>query len=259
MSSTTTRAAADPEQLFLASLPLVDRILAIQTRRHALPPAEADDFAAWAKARLIDRDYAILRKFGGRSALATYLTVVLANLFRDWRNSRWGRWRPSAAARRAGPLAIRLEELLYRDGHPLREATEILRSAHAGLDESVLVHLAARLPQRAPAGELSLDARTPAVQGLVSPADSLEDDDATRAVEGALRDAVADLPPEDAVIVRMRFWGDVSVADIARTLQLDQKRLYSRIDGIKARLRAALEARGVDRALASEVLVADDR
>jgi len=50
-----------PEELFLAQLPHIDRVIAILARRHALSKADAEEFGAWAKARLIDRDYAVLR------------------------------------------------------------------------------------------------------------------------------------------------------------------------------------------------------
>jgi RNA polymerase sigma factor for flagellar operon FliA len=46
----------------------------------------------------------------------------------------------------------------------------------------------------------------------------------------------------------------MSVADIARTLRVEQKPLYRRLDGIQAKLRAALESRGVDRTRAIEIL-----
>lgn len=256
MSSPPISTASDLEQLFLAALPTIDRIVAVQARRHGLSAADADDFGAWAKARLVERDYAVLRKFGGRSSLQTYLASVLANLFRDYRNSRWGRWRPSAAAKRLGPTAIRLEELLYRDGRSLREAVEILRTAGETLHESELAQLVARIPQRARAGELNLDAVPGSDANLVFHPDGLvdRDEEALRAVEDALRALVEELPAEDALILRMRFWHGTSVADIARTLGLDQKGLYRRIEAIQARLRTALEARGVNRALASEIL-----
>ena len=242
--------------MFLSSLPQIDRIVAAQARRHALSPADAEEFGAWAKARLIDGDYAVFRKFGGRSSLTTYLTTVLTNLLRDYRNSRWGRWRPSAAARRLGPIAIRLEELLYRQGHPMREAGEVLRSAGVALSYAELARLAAQLPRRSPVGEVSLDAVGDAEVALTAEPGDLPPnaDDTSRVVEDVLRTVVAELPREDALVLKMRFWNDMTVADIARTLRLDQKSLYRRIDGIQARLRVALEARGVDRALAAEVL-----
>ena len=151
-----TAADSDAEQLFLSNLSLIDRIIGVQVRRHALQQADAEEYASWAKARIIDGDYAILRKFAGRSSLATFLTTVLANLFADFRNNQWGRWRPSASALRFGPVAIRLEQLLYRDGHRLREATEILLASSAGCTERDIARLAAKLPTRGANDEVSL-------------------------------------------------------------------------------------------------------
>jgi RNA polymerase sigma factor for flagellar operon FliA len=251
MMSPVVTAASDPESVFLANLALIDRLIAIAARRHALSAPDAEDFGAWARARLIDDDYAVLRKFGGRSSLATYLTTVLVNFFRDYRNSRWGRWRPSAEAKRRGPIGVRLEELLYRDGHPLREAVQILRSLGAPMTESELARLAAVLPQRQPNGEVSLDtAEATAVAVMPSTSVAHELDELLTAL-------VAELPAEDALITRMRFWSDMSVADIARTLRLEQKPLYRRLDAIQARLRVALEARGIDRTRATEMLSDD--
>jgi RNA polymerase sigma factor for flagellar operon FliA len=45
-----------------------------------------------------------------------------------------------------------------------------------------------------------------------------------------------------------------AVAEIARTLRVEQKPLYRRLDGIQSKLRAALESRGVDRMRAIEIL-----
>ncbi|MGH2349310.1 MAG: RNA polymerase sigma factor, partial [bacterium] len=55
-------------------------------------------------------------------------------------------------------------------------------------------------------------------------------------VEGALRSGIAALPLEDQVVVRMRYWDGFSVAEIARSLGLDQKALYRRLEGIQRRL-----------------------
>ena len=77
--------------------------------------------------RFIENDYAAIRKFRGESSLGTYLTVVVAMLVRDYRVQRWGRWRPSAAARRLGDVAVRLETLVRRNGQAVHEAAETLR------------------------------------------------------------------------------------------------------------------------------------
>ena len=92
----------EAEQLFLAHLGVIERIIAAMARRHALVGDDADDFASWTRTRLIENDYAILQKFAGRSSMSTYLTVVVANLFRDYRVQQWGRWRSSVAAKRLG-------------------------------------------------------------------------------------------------------------------------------------------------------------
>jgi RNA polymerase sigma factor for flagellar operon FliA len=236
---------------------MIDRIIALQTRRHALTPADADEYAAWAKARIIDSDYAVLRKFGGRSSLQTYLTAVLVNLFRDYRNISWGRWRPSAAAKRHGPIAIRLEELLYREAHSLREATQILRSSGAEVTDAEIAMLAVLIPARPQVRETSLEDSDSDVAAVAdSSAHTPDADPESEALEITLRSLLNDLSPEDALIVKMRFWSGMSVADIARTLRLQQKPLYRRIEAIKEQMRKALEARGIDRATASEFLSA---
>ena len=255
MSSSAADSKSELERMFLSALAMIERIIVLQTRRHALSPADAEDYAAWAKARIIDSDYAVLRKFGGRSSLQTYLTAVLVNLFRDYRNSCWGRWRPSAAARRFGPIAMRLEELLYREAHPLREAGQILRFAGVQLSDAEIARLAARIPARPVVRELSLNDTEPLVSTLADSSVNYADTDPeVESLEIMLRSLLNDLTPEDALIVKLRFWSGMSVADIARTLQLRQKPLYRRIEAIQERMRTSLEARGIDHAIASEFL-----
>lgn len=242
----------EPQRLFVDNLEDVDRIIGILARRYALPPDERDDFDSWAKLRLVEDDYAKLRKFRGESRFSTYLSTVLQYLFLDYRNNKWGRWRPSAAAERLGPLAIRLEELLYRDERPLREAIEVLRTAGVEESDSDLARLAARLPQRYRTDEVGVEEIDQAAVAA-PPADAVLTGDAERlseAVHGALRTLAA----TDRVITRMRFWDGMTVADIARALHMQQKPLYSRIEGILGALRSELEAAGVDCSRVEDVL-----
>src|SRR5262249_35770592 len=161
-------------------------------------------------------------------------TAVLVNLFRDYRNMCWGRWRPSAAAKRFGPIAIRLEELLYREAHGLREAGQILRSAGADLSDAEIAQLAARTPSRPLLRELSLQASddlgATIADANARPAETAPE---LESLEITLRSLLNDLTPEDALIVKLRFWSGMSVADIARSLQLKQKPLYRRIEAIQ--------------------------
>jgi RNA polymerase sigma factor for flagellar operon FliA len=240
---------ASPEQQFLAHLPAIERCVAGLCARHGLSGAEADDFSGWVKLRLVEHDYAVLRKFSGRSSITTYLAVVIANLLRDHRVSVRGRWRPSAAARRLGHAAERLERLVYRQRLAVREAVAVLRSEGETMTDRELAELFQRIPVRLPlrphevddveltqlAGERGADAELDA-------ADERSERDALRAALARSLDA---LPAEDRLIMRMRFWDDMSVADVARALGLPQKPLYRRIERNLVRLRERLLAEGV--------------
>ena len=85
-------------EVYLANRELIDDAITAVCRRRRLPPDEADDFGSEARLHLIKDDYAVLRAFQERSSLRTYLFAVLSHLFLDWRNARWGKWRPSAEA-----------------------------------------------------------------------------------------------------------------------------------------------------------------
>jgi RNA polymerase sigma factor (sigma-70 family) len=241
----------DPERAFLEHLHTMERVCACIARRHALSASDAEEFTSWVRLKIIDSDYAVYRKFAGRSSISTYLSVVLGHLFLDYRNSLWGRWRPSAQATRLGTTGIRLEELLNRDGYALREAMEVLRSAGVDLSDVEFARMARSLPRREPSDEVPLEALEGSPQEAVrAPMEARDSDDALAVV----RAAIAALADEDQVIVRMRFWDGVSIADIARALHTEQKPLYRRIESIEHKLRNALHASGIDREHARELL-----
>src|SRR4029079_5287918 len=139
--------AVEFEAIYLAHRELIDRAIWSVCRRHGLSGADADDFAGGVRLHLIEDDYAVLRRFEQRSSLQTYLLAVITHCFQDFRNARWGKWRPSAEARRLGPLAVRLETMTVRDGLTLDEAYETLRT-HFNLTESrqAIEVMAARFP-----------------------------------------------------------------------------------------------------------------
>jgi RNA polymerase sigma factor (sigma-70 family) len=239
------------EALFLAHLPVIERILAVLTRRHGLAGDDAEEFGAWAKMRLVENDYAILARFRGESAPATYLTVVLATLHREYRVSELGRWRPSAAAQRAGPIAVRLETLTRRDGMTLGQAGELLRTnGETTLSDRELGVLAMRFPMRAPLRPVQVgDARADAA-GSARADELIESDEAASeaaAARRALDLALVGLPDEDRLVMRLHYMEAMSVADIARGLALPQKPLYRRLERTLQRLRRELERAGVTR------------
>ena len=108
-------ASIPPDQLFLKSLPLIEKLIAFASRRSRFGREDGEDFSSWVKVKLIENDYGVLRQFKGGCNLSTYLSVVVQRLAQDYRNHLWSKWRPSAEAIRLGPLAVRLEQLLVRD------------------------------------------------------------------------------------------------------------------------------------------------
>lgn len=240
------------ERLFLEHREWVDRCVASLCRRYGVAGDEVEDVASWTRVRLIEDDYAALRKFRGESSPRTYLTVVVAALFRDYRAERWGRWRPSAAALRHGRVAVRLETLVHRDGCALAQAGEILRAAgETELSDRQLAELLATLPERVPlrprevgADPLDLVPGAAAADAGVVAAEAGAE--RSRA-EDALKHALTALPAEDRVILQLQFWKGLSVADVSRALNLPQKPLYRRIERLLARLRGELETAGISR------------
>ncbi len=234
--------------LYLTHQDLIEKILHFTTRRHRCSADEAEDFAAWARLRLIENDYAILSEFEGRSGMSSYLAVVVQRLFLDYRISKWGKWRPSAEAKRLGPLAVRLETLIARDGLSQEEAYQTLRNAEPGLRRGVVDDLLARLPARGGRrfeGEGTLEALqsaepAPEEAALLSEAAAIK-----RKAGAALMAAMREMEPQDQLVLRLRFGEGMQIADVARTLHLEARPLYRRVERLVAELRRALAERGV--------------
>jgi len=255
-------AAVDPtahyQAMFISNLDVVERVIRYVCQRHKLAGLEADDFESEVKIRLVDHDYEVLRKFQRRSSLRTYLTIVIQRIYLDYRNHLWGKWRPSAEAQRLGSIAVQLERLIGRDGLGFEQACEHLRT-NDGIraTDADLAALFVRLPVRTRRAMVSDDAlegvpdRTNAADDrLLSP----ERQAMARRILDALTTAVRALGDQDRVILRLRFQDGLAVADIGRALHLDQKPLYRRFDALLHQLRAALEAAGIDRTEACEIV-----
>jgi len=118
------------ESLFVSCLGTIDSIVLALARRRRLSADEAEDLASIVRLRIMDDNYAILRKFQMRSSLRTYLTVVTHRLFLDERIARSGKWRPSQQAIRDGRTATLFERMTTRDGLTFDEACDALAINH---------------------------------------------------------------------------------------------------------------------------------
>jgi RNA polymerase sigma factor for flagellar operon FliA len=252
----------DGQRLFLAHLEVVERAISFVCRRHHLAGVETDEFASHVKLKLVENNYGVLRKFQGRSSVATYLAVVIQRLFQDYRTQAWGKWRPSAEAKRAGPLGVLLEQLLGRDGYSFEEACEIVQTHHHhNVARSELEQLAGRLPIRLrrrfePDASLadmpSNDRRADEVLAAHSHRVT-----AARVTE-RLQALMGQLEPPDQLVLAMRFRDGGTVADISAALRLEQKALYRRFERLLDRLRAGLAAEGFDTAGVLAMLQSQD-
>jgi RNA polymerase sigma factor for flagellar operon FliA len=238
LGSTLTR-----EQLFLSELPMIERVIAWVCARRCLRGAEAEDFASTVKLRLIENDYAILGQFEGRSSLKTYLTAVVNRFYLDYQVQRFGKWRPSAQARRLGPVALRLESLLYRDGLTFEDAIAVLRTdPKVSESREALYEMSLKLPLRGQSAGPRTGGNGSTVPTVVEVA---ERQALARKTSRLLKSALERLPPLDSLMLRLHIEAGLSLADVARSLAVDQKALYRKRDTLLKQLRSDLQADGI--------------
>jgi RNA polymerase sigma factor (sigma-70 family) len=242
------------EALFLAQLKMIESIVAFVCHRRFLRAAEAEDFCQAVKLRLIENNYDVFARFQERSSLRTYLTTVIERIYLDFQIRRWGKWRPSAKARRLGPVALRLEALRYRDRLSFDEACEAIRSDPKPVRSREELHaLWVALPPRA-SRSMALRIASAPPDSRPSELERAEQDVLAERIEGTLRQALSRLPAQDFLVLRLHFEDGFSVADIARALDVGQKALYRQMAKVLKLLRRSLEANEVSRADFKELL-----
>jgi RNA polymerase sigma factor for flagellar operon FliA len=229
---------------------VIERAIRFTARRYRLDFSDQEEFAATVMLRLVENEYAILRAYEERSSFATYISIVVQRMALDYRIHAWGKWHASAEARRLGPMAIELEQLLHRDGRALEEALAVVAAHHEGATPDALQELAERLPARAARHRVvGLDEAGADVASSRSDADEplLASDrrNASERLSAIMSAAIARLPDDDRLILQLRFEGGMTVAQIARSLGLDQKLTYRRIERNMREMKKELERSGV--------------
>jgi len=249
MTAASPTPPSSPEQLFLSSLPFVEKVVSQLAWQKKASEDEREEFASELKLKLLDNNYEIFSKFQGKSNLKTYLMSVASNAFKDFRNRSWGKDRRSAEAKRLGEVAIRLEELRDKEGRSFEEACQILQTNHQ-VEESrrELEEIWERLPEKTPRRRVGEEE----LQDLAAPEERPEQRifkhqlRETRArVGAALQKALESLDPDDRLLIELNVIDGVKIADIARMYQEEQKPLYRRKEKILQELRSALEREGV--------------
>jgi len=243
-------------QVFASELALIERVIQWVCARRCLRGADAEDFASTVKLRLIENDYEILARFEGRSSLKTYVTAVINRLYIDFQNQRFGKWRPSASARRLGPVALRLECLLYRDGLTFEEARAVLQNdVTVTQNADALYALSVELPVRSTRRAAREHDQEPSdASGGFTAVEQAERRALAEKTFVALRRALHRLAARDRIVLRLHVETGLSVADVARALGEEQKALYRRRDALYKQLRSDLETEGIGGADAHELL-----
>jgi RNA polymerase sigma factor (sigma-70 family) len=223
-------------------------VVARVARRRRIPAQDREEILSQLWTHLTRNDYRVLRGYRGASHVHTYIAVVAERLLLDWRTAKWGKWRPSAEAKRLGTRAMLFERLVCRDGHSVEHAHRILiETTGATLGPALAEHLVARGPH--------VRRRFVEVNKVRLMADHTSDpwmslldqhrDRAGQRLGRCLERAVQRLPATDQVLLRMRHEQGLRVSQIAAMLGTDQKKLYRRLSAIHADLGDALTALGV--------------
>lgn len=240
----------DARELLTANLCVIERTVAFACRRYRLEPDDAEEFAAIVNLKLVENDYAILRKYEERSSFATFISVVVQRMALDYRIHTWGKWHVSAEAKRLGPLAERLDQLLHRDHRTLDDAYVALAAHHEGLTRQSLQELAERLPRHPPRHrDVQLDDALPVAitlgEAVEERAMARDRRSASERLSTLMASVIAAMPEDERLILQLRFEGGMAVSQIARVLGLEQKLLYRRLERRMRDIRAELERSGL--------------
>jgi RNA polymerase sigma factor for flagellar operon FliA len=247
------------EARFLEELNTIERAIRFACRRASFYDADAEDFGSYVKLKLIENDYDVIRRFEGRSTFWAFIGVVVQRLVLDYRIHLWGRWHASAEAKRIGDTAIAVESMILRDGRSLDEALAPLQRRWPELSRADVEGILGRLPRRTPRPfmaslddvEYALHTDSSTVEDAAFVADRLR---LSSRLSDAIRHSLRRVPIEERLLLRMRFEAGMTIAEISRSLGVDQKPLYRRIKRGLLRLRTHLEECGFGDADAETVL-----
>jgi RNA polymerase sigma factor (sigma-70 family) len=191
---------------------------------------------------------------GGPARFRTWLMAVAANLCVDWRRREQGRPRTLRCVARLPELEQQVYRCLYLHGMSRTQCRRVLLPRYPELTEQQVADINAHLfGLLTPRQRWRLSMRSPEVAPVVSIAEYEDDGDAWELADpGAgpdeltdetqqrrqLEEALAQLPEDQRLLLRLRYEQDLTLAEVARlTRQPDPFRANRQIH-------AALEALG---------------
>lgn len=252
----------EAEKLFLEELETIERAIRHAARRASMSDDAAEDFASYVNLKLIEKEYAVLRKYERRASFAAFISVVVQRLLLDFRIAQWGKWHASAEAKRMGEPAITIEVMLLRDGRSVEEVLPALRRRWPEMTQAAVQQVVQRLPKRAPrVRTVELREAHDAVQPWNREDRNVmlasEHAVVAKRIESIVRSTVQDLDEQDRLVFRLRFESAMTVAEISRMLRIEQKPLYRRIERALHLLRVRLEDAGITSSHAEAILTSN--
>jgi RNA polymerase sigma factor (sigma-70 family) len=219
-------------------------------RRHEADGEPATECFIYVCGALADDGFSRLRSFrsDGPARFETWLMAVVSNLCVDWRRKAQGRVRPLRSVSRLSELDQQVYRCIYVRGMSRAQCLGVLLPRYPDLTEQQVAEINGRLfALLTPRQRWQLSVRKPALKPTPWSEES-EDDDPTWQLEepGAgpdqlaeageeqrlLQDALAQLQPEQRLLLRLRYEQDLTLADVARlTDQPDPFRANRRIQG----------------------------
>lgn len=248
------RDGREARALLERELPLIRRIIRITCRRRGMNPQDAEEFESHVMLALVEDDYRRLRKYEGRSSLATYLTTVVQRLFFDHIIAKRGKWRPSARARGLGKTAMDLERLVVREGLSFDSAVSVMQDD--GRSEKELYEILLKLPKRHQrASEVSIETAGPLPEpSQLNPARKAEVDRQSSSLSSKLEGAIGRLPEEEQLLLKLRFFSRWKARQIGSVTGESQSRVFTRIERVLRKLRKDLEEEEVTAAEVRDLL-----
>lgn len=227
--------------------------VAVVARRRRLSAEQRDDLLSYAVCRLLERNVGRGDITSIADCPGAYLRRVVDRLWIDLTNELWGRWRPSAGARRMGKTGVELDRLIRREGLAACEAVPIAEhrsSRRRGRD--TLYRLARKL--RPKPRRVSITAVDPASDDR--PDRRLgrkEEGESLRRALRMLREEMERLDDLSRRVLSGKYLEQLTAGRLGRELDLDDRSVYRIAYRALGILRQRLQARGVDPGIVEHV------
>ncbi|MCJ7452095.1 MAG: sigma-70 family RNA polymerase sigma factor [Steroidobacteraceae bacterium] len=203
-------------------------------RRHDADDDRASECFIHVCGALSDDGFRRLRSFrpDGPARFKTWLVAVVSNLCVDWRRKEQGRVRPLRCVSRLPELDQQIYRCIYLRGMSRVQCVEALAPQFPDLTEATVSEINARLfALLTPQQRWQLSVRRPALKPVV-PGTGPEDDDPAWQIatpgpgpddlaaelqeQWQLQDALARLPAEQRLLLRLRYEQNLTLAEVAR-------------------------------------------